>query len=67
MKKSFAGQAIFLIIIIAINITIGAWSISEILSWFGKDAPLAIDAIAGLFLGEVSIPIALIGKLISLF
>ena len=49
------------IIISLINISIGAWSVGEILSWFGKSIPLIASVIIGLFAGEISIPIAIIG------
>lgn len=56
-----------IIIILVINITIGAWSVGEILSWFGKDIPFIGDALIGLFVGEVSIPVAIVGWLLKLF
>jgi hypothetical protein len=56
-----------IIIILVINITIGAWSVGEILSWFGKDIPLIGDGLIGLVVGEVSIPIAIAGWLLKLF
>lgn len=49
-----------------INISIGAWSISEILSWFGKSIPLIGSAIIGLFAGEISIPVAIIGWILKI-
>ena len=49
------------IVILLINLSIGVWSISEILSWFGKSIPLIASVIIGLFAGEISIPIAIIG------
>lgn len=55
------------IIIFAINITIGAWSIIQILSWFGKTIPLLGSIIIDLFAGEVSIPIAIVGCILKAF
>ena len=55
-----------MIIISLINISIGAWSISEILSWFGKSIPLIGSAIIGLFAGEISIPVAIIGWILKI-
>lgn len=49
-----------------INISIGAWSVSEILSWFGKSIPLIASVIIGLFAGEISIPIAIIGWILKI-
>lgn len=57
------GYSAFIILFI-MNITIGAWSIIEILSWFGKSIPLWSSILLGLFTGEVSIPIAIIGKIL---
>lgn len=57
----FAG-----IVILLINISIGAWSVSEILSWFGKSIPLIASIIIGLFAGEISIPIAIIGWILKI-
>lgn len=58
---------IFVATIIAlINVSIGAWSVSEILSWFGKSIPLIVSAIIGLFVGEISIPIAIIGWILKI-
>ena len=60
-------MVIYVAIIRLINLTLGAWSIIEILSWFGKSIPLLINMIIGLFVGEVSIPIAIVGYLLKLF
>lgn len=54
------------IVILLINLSIGAWSVSEILSWFGKSIPLIASAIIGLFAGEISIPIAIIGWILKI-
>jgi hypothetical protein len=36
------------------------------LSWFGKDIPIIADIIIGLFVGEVSIPVAIIGWILKI-
>lgn len=54
------------IAILLINISVGAWSISEILSWFGKSIPLIASIIIGLVAGEISIPIAIIGWILKI-
>lgn len=59
-------RLMLLVGIIGFNITIGAWSIIEILSWFGKDIPLMADIIAGLFLGQFSVPVAIFGWILRL-
>ena len=61
------GYLIAFLIVITINITVGAWSVIEILSWFGKSIPIWADVLIGLFLGEVSIPIAIVGYLLRIF
>ncbi|WP_125154384.1 hypothetical protein [Clostridium rectalis] len=63
--KTKIGCLIFMIVLI-INITIGAWSIIEILSWFGKSIPLWSSILLGLFTGEFLIPIAIIGKILRI-
>ena len=35
-------------VIILVNATLGAWSIIEILSWFGKTIPLVASVVIGL-------------------
>jgi len=53
--------------ILLINITIGAWSVNEILSWFSKSIPFWADGLIGLFVGQFSIPIAVIGMILRVF
>jgi hypothetical protein len=53
------------IIVIVLNVILGAWSVGEILSWFGKDIPLLADAAIGLFTGEISIPVAIVGAILK--
>lgn len=54
------------LVIIAINITIGTWSIIEMLSWFGKSIPLIVSIIIGLVVAEFSIPVAVIGWILRI-
>lgn len=51
--------------ILVLNAVVGTWSVSEILSWFGKTIPTWADFIIGLFVGQFSIPIAVIGKILK--
>lgn len=55
------------IFVLIFNFTIGAWSVIEILSWFDKKIPLIASATIGLFVGEISIPIAIVGKILKAF
>lgn len=55
---SFGGCAV---VVGLFNLFIGTWTFSYDL-WiiFGKQAPLLIDAICGLILGEVTVPLAMV-------
>lgn len=53
-----------ILLLIIVNMTIGVWSVIEILSWFGISIPLITGIIAGAIVGELSIPIAIIGLFI---
>ena len=53
-------------VIILVNATLGAWSIIEILSWFGKTIPLVASVVIGLIAGKISIPIAIIGWILRI-
>jgi hypothetical protein len=52
--------------IIALNLTVGTWSVIQILSWFGKTIPLWGSVLIGLFIGEFSVPIAIVGWLLRI-
>lgn len=52
--------------LLAFNLTIGTISVIEIFSWFGIVVPKYICAIIGFFLGEFTIPIALVGWIFRL-
>ena len=62
--KTDLGVYLFILIL---NITVGTWSVIEILSWFGKSIPLIANLIIGLFVGEFSIPVAVVGYLLKVF
>ena len=64
MKK--AG-CLFPIILVIMNLIFGGWSVNVILSWFGKDIPFIADGVIGLFVGEFSIPVAIIGSILKAF
>ena len=63
--KNKAG-CLFALVILTINATIGAWSVIQILSWFGKSIPMIANIILGLFVGEISIPIAIVGYILKI-
>lgn len=69
MKRNYqryTSGCLIPIIILILNITIGTWSVGEILSWFGKDIPIIADAVIGLFIGEFSIPVAIVGAILRI-
>ena len=69
-KKSLTVEAIPVILVIAFlafNVFIGGWSVDVILGWFGRDISTFGDMMIGLFTAEVSVPVAIIGKLFGLF
>lgn len=61
------ASCLTVILILIFNLAIGGWSVNEILSWFGKDIPTFFDVVIGLFLGEVTVPVAIIGKILLAF
>jgi len=63
MKRSMGCLPI--IIILGINAVVGTWSVVEILSWLDKSIPLLGSFVIGLFIGEFSIPVAIIGKILK--
>lgn len=52
--------------LLLLQVTVGTWSVIEILSWFGKSIPTLANVVIGFFLGELTIPIALIGWLVQI-
>ncbi len=64
-NKSGCGCLITTIAIL-INLTVGTWSSYEILSWFHKMIPMIGNVVIGLFAGEVTIPVAVVGWILKL-
>ena len=64
MKKVGCG---LMLIIALFNGIIGGLSVNYILSWFHKDIPMVFDMLIGLLVGEFSVPVALVGKILKLF
>ena len=56
---------IVMIIVLIINLTVGAWSVGEILSWVGKDIPTVFDVLIGGVAGEITIPVAIVGYVLK--
>lgn len=55
-----------IIVIMLINLSVGVWSVIEIMSWFGKSLPLIANIVIGLFVGEFSIPVAIVGHILKI-
>lgn len=55
------------LIVLAFNIVVGAWSVDYILSFFGKDIPIFADILIGLFVAQLSVPVAIAMWLLRLF
>lgn len=47
------------VVMLILNLSVGAWSVLEILSWFGKSLPLLASIIIGLFSGQYQSPLLL--------
>lgn len=56
-----------MLLFLVFNALVGGWSINYCIAWFGGNTlPLLIAGIIGLFLAEVSVPLALILMLIGM-
>jgi hypothetical protein len=61
-------KALYIFIgVIVLNTVLGGWSIDCILNWLGKDIPFFFDMIIGLFIAELSVPVAIIGQILRAF
>lgn len=66
MNENTVGCGLWFAVVI-FNLTIGAWSVDKILSWFGKDISTIWDILIGLFVAQMSVPVAIIGSLLKWF
>jgi len=48
--------------VLAFNLLLGGWSVDLISNYFGKDVPFWLDSVVGLFVAELSVPVALLLK-----
>ena len=68
MKKYVGVQCITLFLVLILNLVIGAWSVNYLLLTFlGKVIPVWGAALIGLFVAEVSFPVAAVVWLLKLF
>lgn len=58
---------LIVIIPVLFNLILGGMSVNYILSWFGKDMSVLGDMLMGLFVAELSIPVAIGGWFLELF
>jgi hypothetical protein len=56
-----------LIVVLFVNIFFGSWSVDTIVSWFGSKIWFGWAFLIGLFLGQFTISIAVIGNILKLF
>lgn len=67
-NKFSTGLGCFpIILLLLFNVLVGAWSVSEILSWFGKSISFFADMLIGLFVAEFSVPVAIVGYILKVF
>ena len=64
-EKTKGGCSIYAVILL-INLVFGGWSIDYILGWFAKEIPFVADMCIGLFLGELTIPVAIVVWILQL-
>lgn len=62
-ESGFGGCATVIAIMI-FNLTLGAWSVHEILSWFGKYIPTFYDVVLGMIFGQFTFWVAIAGKIL---
>lgn len=56
-----------IVLIMLFNLICGMMSVNYILGWFGKNIPWVGDMVIGLFVAEISVPVAVIGWVLKLF
>ncbi len=55
------------LLIVIFNVVLGGWSVDVLLALFDKDIPFWGDALIGLIVGEVTIPVALVYTILHYF
>lgn len=65
--KSSGIGCLPIILIVLFNVLVGAWSVGEILSWFGRSVPFIADMFIGPFVAEFSVPVAIVGHILRAF
>ena len=63
-EKLVRGIIIFLLLT---ETLLAGWSVDYILSWINKDVPFMFDIIIGFIGDTITIPIAIIGKILEYF
>lgn len=54
------------ILILLFNLLFGGWSVNLILGWFGKNIPFIWDVVIGMFVAELSVPVAIVGGILKM-
>lgn len=49
-----------LLLVLIFNLCVGGWSVDYILKFLGRDVPFIVDALIGLFVAQLSVPIAVV-------
>lgn len=66
-EGSGSTGCIMFLILIVVNISVGAWSVSYLLDkLLGKDIPLIADILIGLIVAEITIPVAIVVKILEI-
>lgn len=56
-----------MLIILILNLFLGGWSVNYILALFGKALPTLWAVIVGLFVGEFTVPVAIVVAILRHF
>ena len=57
-----------MLMVLVFNVVVGGWSVEFLLNFFGRpEIPFWGVALSGLFVGEVSIPVAVVAGLLRYF
>ncbi len=56
-----------ILLILIFNFLFGGWSVNYLLALLSKNIPFIWDAVIGLFIGEVSIPAAIVVAILKKF
>jgi len=55
------------VLVLIFNLLVGGWSVNQILMWFGKDISAWADILLGVFVAQISFPVAVVGWILRYF